>query len=559
MRDLLFFLKLFKPYKGWLIAGMFLSLVTSLASITLLTLSGWFITSSAIAGILAPDGIAVTFNFLQPAAEIRGLAIIRTFGRYAERLITHEATFRVLAEIRTWFFAKLIPLAPSYLASKRSADLLHNITQDIDALDALYLRLGAPIIIAFLGSLIVISFIASYSMQLSLFVCFILLITAVIIPWIYNSLGCQGAKQITEQTAEFKIAQIEVLQNITELKAFNAYKRFKTMLLGLSDKLLNTQRSNNQLTAQSSALTLLIYQLTVATSLIASAWLFQQHNISAAVFVMLVFCVLAVFELVIPLSAAMQMLAKTQASAQRIRHIVEQKPLVAEPLTPKKIISTGTISIKNLSFRYTEQSDWILKNIQLDIPQGSKTAIIGESGAGKSTLLQLILRFYDAQQGSIEYSGIDYKKITSNNLMEQFSVLSQRTELFAATIKQNLLIAKPKATNSEISRAIKQAGLNKFIKQLPEGLNTWIGEHGSKVSGGEARRIALARMYLKDAPILLLDEPTEGLDKVTENDVLVTLEKIVKHKTLIMVTHRKAGLKLVDRVFKLDQGQLFRI
>lgn len=559
MRDLLFFLKLFKPYKGWLIAGMFLSLVTSLASITLLTLSGWFITSSAIAGILAPDGIAVTFNFLQPAAEIRGLAIIRTFGRYAERLITHEATFRVLAEIRTWFFAKLIPLAPSYLASKRSADLLHNITQDIDALDALYLRLGAPIIIAFLGSLIVISFIASYSMQLSLFVCFILLITAVIIPWIYNSLGCQGAKQITEQTAEFKIAQIEVLQNITELKAFNAYKRFKTMLLGLSDKLLNTQRSNNQLTAQSSALTLLIYQLTVATSLIASAWLFQQHNISAAVFVMLVFCVLAVFELVIPLSAAMQMLAKTQASAQRIRHIVEQKPLVAEPLTPKKIISTGAISIKNLSFRYTEQSDWILKNIQLDIPQGSKTAIIGESGAGKSTLLQLILRFYDAQQGCIEYSGIDYKKLTSNNLMEQFSVLSQRTELFAATIKQNLLIAKPKASNSEINQAINQAGLNKFIKQLPEGLNTWIGEHGSKVSGGEARRIALARMYLKDAPILLLDEPTEGLDKATENDVLATLEQIVKHKTLIMVTHRKAGLKLVDRVFKLDQGQLFRI
>ncbi|MFK5948107.1 MAG: ABC transporter transmembrane domain-containing protein, partial [Methylococcales bacterium] len=293
MSDLLLFLKLFKPYKAWLITGVFLSLITSLASITLLTLSGWFITSSAIAGVLAPDGIAVTFNFLQPAAEIRGLAIIRTFGRYTERLITHEATFRVLAEIRTWFFAKLIPLAPGYLASQRSADLLHNITQDIDALDALYLRLGAPIIIAFLGSLIVISFIASYSMQLSLFVCFVLLITAVIIPWIYNFLGRQGAKQITEQTVKFKIAQIEVLQNITELKAFNAYKRFKTMLLGLSDKLLNTQSSNNQLTAQSSALTLLIYQLTVAASLIASAWLFQQHNISAAVFVMLVFCVLA--------------------------------------------------------------------------------------------------------------------------------------------------------------------------------------------------------------------------------------------------------------------------
>lgn len=169
MSDLLFFIRLFKPYKLWLVTGVFLAFITSIASISLLTLSGWFITASAIAGILAPDGVAITFNFMQPAAEIRALAIIRTFGRYAERVVTHEATFRVLAEIRCWFFANLIPLRPGSLAIKRSADVLAGITQDIDALDALYLRLCSPLLIAMVGGGAVVIFIAGYSVQISLF------------------------------------------------------------------------------------------------------------------------------------------------------------------------------------------------------------------------------------------------------------------------------------------------------------------------------------------------------------------------------------------------------
>ena len=556
MKDLIFFFRLFKPYKHWLVSGVFLALITSLASISLLTLSGWFITSSAIAGLAAPDGTAIAFNFMQPAAEIRALAIIRTLGRYAERVVTHEATFRVLAEIRGWFFAKLIPLAPGRLAMKQSADLLHSLTQDIDALDALYLRLCSPVLIALLGGGAVAGFIASYSVQLSLFVLILLIITAVLIPWIFNSLGSKGAEQIVRQAAKFKVQQIEILQNMAELSAFNAYARFKKRLLGLSGEMIATQRHNNQLSGLSAAITLLLSQLTVVGTLVIAGLLFRQQNISGAESVMLVFCVLAVFELVMPLSVSMQMLAKTQTAAKRIRSIANLKPLIAEHAQPKNIENTGGVNIKNLSFRYTDQSSWVLNNITLNIPQGSKIAIVGDSGAGKSTLLQLIMRFYDPQLGNIEYAGIDYTQLDSDKLMEHFSMLSQRTELFASTIKQNLLIAKPTAAVFEIERAINMAGLNNFIDQLPEGLNTWIGEHGSKVSGGEARRIALARMYLKDAPILLLDEPTEGLDQATENEVLNALEKMAEHKTLIMVTHREAGLRLAKRVYRIDKGKL---
>ena len=284
--------------------------------------------------------------------------------------------------------------------------------------------------------------------------------------------------------------------------------------------------------------------------------MFQQGGISGAVLAMLSFCVLAVFELVAPLAPAIQLLAKTQTAAKRIRRVVDLKPVIIEPQQPQPIPDRFDLKINNLGFRYSEQSDWVLKQIDLNIPQGSKVAIVGNSGAGKTTLLQLLMRFYDPQQGGIEFAGIDYKRFSSDQLMAQFAVLSQRSQLFSATVKQNLLIANPAASAPEINQAINMAGLNKFIKRLPEGINTWVGENGAKVSAGEGRRIALARVYLKNAPILLLDEPTEGLDRETENEVLNALVQIAKDKTLILVTHRKTGLRLVDKVYRIDDGNL---
>ncbi len=552
MKDLWFFLRLFKPYWLWLVTGLFLALLTTLASISLLTLSGWFITSAAVAGLLAPDGVAVTFNFMQPAAEIRALAIIRTFGRYAERVVTHEATFRVLAEIRCWFFAKLIPLSPGQLSSHRSADLLNGITQDIDTLDALYLRLCSPLLIALVGGGMVVVFISYFSVSISFFVSIILLVSIVLIPLIFYRLGRHGAEKIVEDNADFKIKQIELLEGIAELTLFNAYTRYKNKLISVSEKLIETGRQNNQLSALSAAIISFIAQLTLLLTIVFAARLFQQDMITGAELVMISFCVWAVFELVTPLAPALQMLAKTRTAAKRIRRIAEQPPAILKIIHTEENLNAGDIKISQLSFRYSSQSEWVLNNISLSIPQGSKIAIVGDSGAGKSTLLQLILRFFDPQQGRIEYAGSNYKQLDSHQLMAQFSVLSQQTQLFSTTIKNNLLIAKPSASDKEIVQAIKMAGLEQYIRQLPGGIKTWIGKNGSKVSTGEARRIALARVYLKNAPVLLLDEPTEGLDLETENEVLTALEKIAEQKTLIMVTHKQAALRLVDKVYTMQ-------
>lgn len=534
-------------------AGIALSLLTAFASISLLTLSGWFISSTALAGT------ASSFNFLLPAAQIRALAITRTLGRYGERLLTHEATFRLLASIRSWFFFQLIPLVPGRLATLRSGDLLSNMTADIDALDALYLRLLAPALVAALGVTAVVGFLYLYSPLISLTTGTLLLIAAIVIPGLFNRLGVAGAEAIVSLAASFRIRQIDMIQGLSDLLANQAYSRFSRVLISLSELMIDTQRQNNRLTAISSALTLLLSQITLLAALVLAAISFQDDRLSGAELALIVFCVMAAFELVTPLPQAMQMLAKTQKAASRIRKVAELSPSVIQPKQALAIPNNYDLQLDNVSYRYSLDHDWVLKNICLTIPQGTKLAIVGASGSGKTTLLQLLMRYFDPEYGEITLSRHNLTHFDSDELLVSFGMLSQRSQLFAATIKENLLIAKPKATMAELNVAINASGLDKLISYLPEGIETWVGESGLKISGGEARRIALARLYLKNAPILILDEPTEGLDSETEQEIFSALAKFTFNKTLIMVTHRESGLNLVDVIYRMDLGGLTQI
>jgi ATP-binding cassette subfamily C protein CydC len=579
MKDLWFFLKLFKPHRTWLIGGISLSLLTTLASIALLTLSGWFISSSAIAGLVAIDGNALAFNFMLPAAQIRALAITRTLGRYGERVVTHEATFRVLAGIRSWFFQQLIPLVPGRLSVMRSGDLLSRMTADIDALDALYLRLLAPAVVAAIGIIAVTVFLAFYSPVISLSTGLMLIIASAWVPWLFNRLGRDGAEQIVVLAANFRIRQIDMMQGLADLIANQAYGRFSDFLVQFSGLMINTQRQNNRLSAISSAITFLLAQITLLMALVLAALSFKDGLLSGSDLALLVFCVLAAFELVMPLPQAMQMLAKTQKAAQRIRQVAELPPTIkldkamtcgiCPPLSSgvgeggqkptQALPGSYDLQLNDVSFRYADQQNWVLKNISLTIPQGSKIAIVGANGSGKTTLLQLLMHYYDPEQGSVLLAGQNIRQLNADELMTCFGVLSQRSQLFAASIKENLLIAKPNASATELDATIKAAGLEKFIGYLPEGLETWVGESSVKVSGGESRRIALARLYLKNAPVLILDEPTEGLDSDTERDVFNALGDFARDKTVIMVTHREAGLSLVDVVYGMERGVLCKL
>ena len=559
MKDLWFFLKLFKPHSGWLLGGIILSLLTAFAAIALLTLSGWFISASALAGLVVIDGNVLAFNFMLPAAQIRALAITRTLGRYGERLVTHDATFRVLAGIRSWFFQQLIPLVPGRLSVMRSGDLLSRMTADIDALDSLYLRLLAPAIVATIGVTAVTILLAFYAPVISLATGLMLVVASVVVPWIFNRLGRSGAEQIVVLAANFRVRQVDMMQGFADLLANQAYERFSHFLQQFSDLMLNTQQQNNRLSAISSTITFLLAQITVLMALVLGAILFKESLLSGTDLALVVFCVLAAFELVTPLPVALQMLAKLQKAAQRIRQVTEMSPTAPRHIQVEVLPERYDLQLNNVSFRYPDQQNWVLKNISLVIPQGSKIAIVGVSGSGKTTLLHLLMRYYDPDQGNVLMAEHNLKQLDADQLMTCFGVLSQSSQLFAASIKQNLLIAKPNALAIELDAAIQAAGLDKFISYLPEGLDTWVGESGVKVSGGEARRIALARLYLKNAPVLILDEPTEGLDNDTEWDVFKALANFARDKTVIMVTHREAGLGLVDVVYSMEQGVLSKL
>ena len=547
MSDLRFFLRLFKPHSLWLVGGIVLALLTAFSAVTLLTLSGWFISASAIAGL---GGDVLLFNFMLPAAQIRALAITRTLGRYGERLSTHEATFRVLTEIRVWFFAQLIPLALGRLSEVRSGDLLTRMTADIDALDALYLRLFAPAVVAAIGVTAVTVFLYSYSPVISLSAGVLLLIASVAIPWLFNRLGQDSAENTVTLAASLRLRQLELLQGMTDLLANQAYSRFSEAFTKNSTRLIETEADNNRLTALSSTLTLLLSQLALLVALILVVLAYKDGVLSGADIAIVLFCIIAAFELVQPLPQAMQMLGKTQAAAQRVRHLATLTPSINTTKPTSHLANGYDLRLVNVSFRYAQS--WVLKDLNLHIPHGKKIAIIGASGSGKTTLLQLLIRAFEPEHGEIFLGDTAINQLNHDELLRCIGVLSQRSQLFATTIKDNLLIAKPHATQTELNAAINFAGLTQFIGHLPDGINTWVGESGAKISGGEARRIALARLYLKNSSILLLDEPTEGLDSDTERDVLTALADFAKNRTLIMVTHRLVGLTLVDEVFNIQ-------
>ncbi len=559
MSDLWYVLRLFKPYLPWLLAGIALSLLTSLAAIALLGMSGWFICAAAVAGAAAPDGVAVGFNFLQPAAQIRALAIIRTLARYGERLSSHEATFRVLAEIRCWFFSRMIPLAPGALALRRSGDLLQRMTGDIDALDAIYLRLLAPIAVVLAVGVLVTLLIGVYSPLLALLLLFMLLVAAVLVPLVFGRLGRASSVRESELVAEYKTRQIEILQGLGDLLAFQAFNRFKDGLLSCSERLLAAQACNDRLAALSSALTQVLAQTTLLLLLLGGALLLEQQALSSGpLLALLLFCVLALFEWVHPLAQATQMLGKAQNAASRIRAVAESEPAIREPIVFRPLPEGNQWRLEGVCFRYRKDADWVFRDLDLTLNEGAKIAVVGASGSGKSTLLHLLLRYFDPQRGRITLDDADIRELRSDQLYDRVSLMEQRSHLFSGTIRDNLLLGKPEAHDDELHRAVKLAGLSVLVSRLPNGIDTLVGEQGSRVSGGEARRIALARVYLKNSPLLLLDEPTEGLDAATEGDVLQSLREIGKDKTVVMVTHRTAGLQLVDRIYRIEAGRLIQ-
>ena len=552
MRALLPFLRLFKFAKLPLFLGLVLMITGLASSIGLLTTSGWFLAATAIAGL------GTLFNFFYPSASVRGLAISRTLFRYFEKLVTHDATFRILAKLRVQVFEKIIPLNPAVLNRYRNSDLLNRLVSDVDTLDSLYLRLIAPFITAIFVILAMCIGLSFVNAPLALGLGVSLLLLVLVIPTIFYQMGKKFGDKLVHSRALYRTQFLEFIQAQAELLLFNAEDKLKDNMAKTEANWQADQQKEANLSGFSTALSLFLNSLIIAAMLwFSSQAEFGSDEYRMAFIALFTFAALGSFEILMPLGSAFLHIGQVIASAERVTDIIEQQPLVAfNGKAEFDQNATTLIEAKDLSFTYPERQNRALENLNLTIQKGKKVAILGKTGSGKSTLLQLLVRNYDANQGELFLAGKPIADYAEDTLRSQFCFLTQRVHVFSDTLRQNLQFASAvNISDEKMIEVLNQVGLGKLLEQ-EQGLDIWLGDGGRPLSGGEQRRLGLARILLNDAPILLLDEPTEGLDRETERQILRLILAHAENKTLIMVTHRLTAIEQFDELCVIDEAKL---
>ncbi|MFK8256733.1 cysteine/glutathione ABC transporter ATP-binding protein/permease CydC [Erwinia sp. AnSW2-5] len=551
MKTLLPFLALYRRHILRLLAGIVLAVLTLLASIGLLTLSGWFLAATSLAGVA---GI-YSFNYMLPAAGVRGAAISRTVARYLERLVSHDTTFRVLQHLRVFTFSKLLPLSPAGIARFREGELLNRLVADVDTLDHLYLRVISPLVGALAVIVVVTVGLSWLDSSLALTLGALMLLTLIVIPPVFYRAGLPVGTDLTRLRGEYRSGLTRWLQGQAELSLYGAASTFRSTMDATEQAWLTAQQRQASLTGMSQGLVMLMGGIAVTLLLWLSADGIGGDPYPGAYIALFVFCGLAAFEALAPVGTAFQHLGHVIASAKRVSQIIEQRPAVNFATDSEASHGAGAaLSLNDVSFRYGE-GPFAIAGLTLEIGAGEHIALLGRTGCGKSTLLQLLTRAWDPQQGSILLNGQPLTDWSEADLRARTSVVTQRVHLFSASLRDNLLLAAPACRDEQLCDALHQVGLETLLDN-DQGLNAWLGEGGRQLSGGELRRLGLARALLHGGDLMLLDEPTEGLDAETEQQILALLRRVASGKTLIMVTHRLRGLAHFDRVCVMDSGQI---
>ncbi|GAA3902726.1 cysteine/glutathione ABC transporter ATP-binding protein/permease CydC [Gibbsiella dentisursi] len=550
MRVLLPFLALYRRHTFLISLGIILAIITLLASIGLLALSGWFLAASALAGLAG----LFTFNYMLPAAGVRGAAIFRTAGRYAERVVSHDATFRVLAHLRVFTFQKILPLSPGGIARFRQAELLNRLVADVDTLDHLYLRVISPLVSAAVVIAVVTAGLSLLDTGLALTLGAILLLLLLLIPPIFYRAGKPIGAELTALRGQYRTDLAAWLQGQAELVVFGAAESFRAVLNVTEQRWQQRQWQQTSLGGLAQALLILASGLTVTLLLWLAAAGIGGNTQPGALIALFVFAGLAAFEAMMPIAGAFQHLGQVVASATRVKQIIDRQPEVNFPPQGADAAATAALSLRQVDFTYPGQPQPVLRHITLDVAPGEHIALLGRTGCGKSTLLQLLTRAWDIDSGSISLNGQPLASYSESTLRAMTTVVNQRVHIFSSTLRENLQLAAPGATDAQFNAVLRQVGLDKLLEN--EGLNAWLGEGGRQLSGGEQRRLGIARALLHPAPLLLLDEPTEGLDAETERQILQLLRQHCQGKTLILITHRLYGLDHFDRICVMDGGKI---
>lgn len=555
MNDLWPFLKLYRQHLGMLSLGIILAVATLLASLSLLSLSGWFITATSIAGMTLVT--AQTFNFFTPGAGVRGFSIARTAARYAERLVSHDATFRLLSGLRSWFFSKLIPISQEELGQYRKGELLDRLVADIDALDQLYLRLISPLLSALMVAIIFSLFLSFFSTNIAVVAFSVMILWIVSIPLLFYVLGRKTGESMGVRQARLRQQVLDYLQGMAEQQIYDSDTSSRETIADSEQQLIRDQSRMAALEGLGSALFVsgsgaaALLVLYIASSEMAAG------IFSGPVMVMMVFGMLASFEALMPLPVAFQFLSHTRHAASRLRKVVNT-PAIAFVNNDSGKSVKGGIQFSNVSCSYGDGHK-IISELSLTIPVGSHVALVGKTGCGKSTLIKLLNRGLDPLSGQVCIDGQEIQNFSEQALYQAITFVPQKTHVFSATLRENLQLAAPDATDEMLLNVIYRSGLDRLAAAGDENnnfLGVWLGQGGIALSGGEQRRLAIARAMLKPAPILVMDEPCEGLDIHSEQALMDAVLREFRDSTIILITHKTTALEKMDRVYRMENGCL---
>lgn len=533
---------LVKPLAHIMIAAVLLGSLGYLCAISLTITAGHSV-------LLAMKGQPVTKYLIILVV----LAVMRGILHYAEQYCNHFIAFKLLAIIRHQVFAVLRKLCPAKLDGREKGNLISIITTDIELLEVFYAHTISPIMIAILTSLIMVIFIGRFHVYAGIFAVCSYLLVGCVIPLRNGSKGGQKGMEFRSGFGKLNSFVLESLRGIDETIQYGQGKKRKTQISEKSIELGKMQKDLNRMEAMQRAVTDLVILCCSFGMFFLMYHLYQAGNVTFDAMLLATIAMMGSFGPVTALSSLSNNLNQTLASGERVLSLLEEEPMVEESEGEADISFEGA-SVEDVTFAYDEEV--ILKDCNINMKQGKVIGICGKSGCGKSTLLKLLMRFWDVNKGNIKISEENVKEIPTKTLRNIQSYVTQETELFHDSIANNIAIGKPGAAREEIIEAAKKASIHDMIMSLPNGYDTEVGELGDTLSGGEKQRIGIARAFLHDSPMLLLDEPTSNLDSLNEGIILKSLKEESQGRTVVLVSHRESTMGIADEVYHMDAGRV---
>ncbi|MBQ9168540.1 MAG: thiol reductant ABC exporter subunit CydC [Oscillospiraceae bacterium] len=536
---------LVKPLTGYMILAVTMGLIGHLCA-TFITVFGGY----AVADIL---GVNTPFTLTVLFISVILFAVVRGVLRYAEQACNHFIAFKLLALIREKVFQALRRLCPAKLEGKDKGNLISVITSDIELLEVFYAHTISPVAIAVFFSAILCLFIGSFHVVLGLIALASYITVGVIIPIVTSKISGDDGIKFRTKSGNLSGFVLDSLRGLSETLQYGQGEKRLNEMNAQTDALSAEEKRMKRTAGRNQAVTNSVILFFDLAMLFSSAILYQNNQVEFIGVLIPTVALMSSFGPCVALANLGSTLQNTFAAGNRVLDILEETPAVEEINGMKPIAFNGA-SVENVTFAYGEET--ILDHVSADIPQGSVIGIVGRSGSGKSTLLKLLMRFWKVCHGSVKLSGTDVNEINTGNLRDMESFVMQETHLFHDSIRNNIRIAKLDASDAEIEAACQKASVHDFIMTLPQGYDTPVGELGDTLSGGERQRLGLARAFLHDADLMLLDEPTSNLDSLNEAVILKSLKEETENKTVVLVSHRKSTMRIVDRVYSVEHGRM---